>query len=187
MALLALISMSILGIASGAFGGAHMPEDISYLRAVRPDRLPLTPDSRVRERASTAHVLAQAATPSASPGVERLDAGTHKPWEGNVRQGSTPDRNTSPALTNPPSGHVHIGGAGEEGTNLWVPNGECLTAVQDALERHSSVGTADQTCAAIIQKALAYQREHPERPAGPTPEFRETPAPPPSGVSSSGP
>ncbi len=184
MTLLALVSVSIAGIAPGAFGESRLLADTSNLRPVSLDRRPLTPDLTVRGRGSAAVMLAQAPTTAAGPAGRVIDMGTHKFGEGNSQKGSTPDPNASPNPINPPSRYVTVGGSG--GPKLWVPNGECLTAVQDALERHASIGVADQICAGIMQKALAYQREHPERSAGPTPEFRETPGPPP-GVSSNSP
>jgi hypothetical protein len=168
------------------FGESHVPGDVSNLLPVLSARGPLTPDLAAPGRGSTALVLAQAPTTSAGPAGVVLDAGTHKFGEGNAQKGSTPDPNATPFEFPPPATYVHIGGAGEEGEDLWVPNAQCHAAVGEALERHASVGVADQTCAAIMQKALAIQREHPERPPGRTPEFRETPGPPP-GFSSNGP
>jgi len=186
MTLLALVSLSVIGSPWGAFGDSRLPGDVSHVgRNVLSDRSDLS----ARGRGSAVLVLAQAAAPSASPSGEMMNLGVYRPGEGDTHhqtESPPPNPNATDVEVRPPAAYVHIGGAGEGGENIWVPNRECFEAVEEALERHTSAGVADQTCAAIMQKALAIQREHPERPLGPTPQPRETPAPPP-GVSSSGP
>jgi hypothetical protein len=184
MTLFALISVSVAASAWGAPGGARPPGDVLFPgRRASPDRLAF--DLTECGQRSTALILAQAAAPSASPGGVLENWGSGPAGAGDARPPHL-DPNATLLPVPPPANYVHIGGAGEEGTDLWVPDRECYAALVEALQRHASIGTADQTCAAIMQKALTIQKEHPARPVGPTPEPKESP-PPPSGASSTAP